>query len=117
MDHGHGAPAAEQQHLDRRHGAQHRLQAREVEFVDGGGWPGCRAVGQHQNGAAVGFAGDAEAAVAVALDDLASLRNERRDVHLRSLLECAPSRSEEHTSELQSLMRISYAVFCLKTNN
>src|SRR3546814_5091614 len=26
-------------------------------------------------------------------------------------------RSEEHTSELQSLMRISYAVFCLKTNN
>src|SRR3546814_1461292 len=27
--------------------------------------------------------------------------------------ECGP-RSEEHTSELQSLMRISYAVFCLK---
>src|SRR3546814_6025311 len=26
-----------------------------------------------------------------------------------------PVRSEEHTSELQSLMRISYAVFCLKT--
>src|SRR3546814_10902437 len=26
----------------------------------------------------------------------------------------APPRSEEHTSELQSLMRISYAVFCLK---
>src|SRR3546814_10894875 len=26
-----------------------------------------------------------------------------------------PPRSEEHTSELQSLMRISYAVFCLKT--
>src|SRR3546814_9567826 len=25
-----------------------------------------------------------------------------------------PKRSEEHTSELQSLMRISYAVFCLK---
>src|SRR3546814_13822198 len=25
----------------------------------------------------------------------------------------APARSEEHTSELQSLMRISYAVFCL----
>src|SRR3546814_10866474 len=31
------------------------------------------------------------------------------DVHDRS-----PGRSEEHTSELQSLMRISYAVFCLK---
>src|SRR3546814_6095897 len=27
-----------------------------------------------------------------------------------------PGRSEEHTSELQSLMRISYAVFCLKKN-
>src|SRR3546814_3386315 len=27
-----------------------------------------------------------------------------------------PTRSEEHTSELQSLMRISYAVFCLKKN-
>src|SRR3546814_10608360 len=26
-------------------------------------------------------------------------------------------RSEEHTSELQTLMRISYAVFCLKTKN
>src|SRR3546814_4465904 len=26
-------------------------------------------------------------------------------------------RSEEHTSELQSLMRLSYAVFCLKTQN
>src|SRR3546814_10600706 len=29
----------------------------------------------------------------------------------------ATSRSEEHTSELQSLMRTSYAVFCLKTKN
>src|SRR3546814_2308036 len=34
-------------------------------------------------------------------------------------LRAAGERSEEHTSELQSLMRISYAVFCLKkkTNN
>src|SRR3546814_5669865 len=29
----------------------------------------------------------------------------------------AAHRSEEHTSELQSLMRLSYAVFCLKTKN
>src|SRR3546814_3632602 len=29
----------------------------------------------------------------------------------------AGARSEEHTSELQSLMRISYAVFCLKKKN
>src|SRR3546814_2730866 len=31
--------------------------------------------------------------------------------------EIAVVRSEEHTSELQSLMRISYAVFCLKKKN
>src|SRR3546814_1879709 len=36
------------------------------------------------------------------------LRGERRDPGP------ARRRSEEHTSELQSLMRISYAVFCLK---
>src|SRR3546814_5391488 len=38
----------------------------------------------------------------------------------RRLLRClhaAVCRSEEHTSELQSLMRISYAVFCLKKKN
>src|SRR3546814_6401767 len=29
----------------------------------------------------------------------------------------SPARSEEHTSELQSLMRTSYAVFCLKKKN
>src|SRR3546814_5741389 len=34
------------------------------------------------------------------------------DIGLRQHL--CPYRSEEHTSELQSLMRISYAVFCLK---
>src|SRR3546814_2699624 len=36
--------------------------------------------------------------------------------HLKVLREAGivESRSEEHTSELQSLMRISYAVFCLK---
>src|SRR3546814_4173262 len=34
-----------------------------------------------------------------------------RAIHLRDEFE---DRSEEHTSELQSLMRISYAVFCLK---
>src|SRR3546814_3453519 len=35
----------------------------------------------------------------------------------RNWASCRPNvRSEEHTSELQSLMRISYAVFCLKKN-
>src|SRR3546814_2016548 len=39
---------------------------------------------------------------------------------LATLLSCMPLigvRSEEHTSELQSLMRISYAVFCMKKKN
>src|SRR3546814_3219958 len=35
-------------------------------------------------------------------------------VPARRLVVAAQARSEEHTSELQSLMRISYAVFCLK---
>src|SRR3546814_9744932 len=35
----------------------------------------------------------------------------------RALEGAANRRSEEHTSELQSLMRISYAVFCLKKKN
>src|SRR3546814_12482132 len=42
-------------------------------------------------------------------------RNRRRRAALAGLsLAVFMSRSEEHTSELQSLMRISYAVFCLK---
>src|SRR3546814_5044602 len=41
-----------------------------------------------------------------------------RDPHHRADPRLAAQpRSEEHTSELQSLMRISYAVFCLKKKN
>src|SRR3546814_5547032 len=65
-----------------------------------------------------------------AVDSHAADRVLRRQVFLRSLHELVAAagiaevedsarvlvgrRSEEHTSELQSLMRISYAVFCLK---
>src|SRR3546814_3784571 len=38
-------------------------------------------------------------------------------VHNLTFLRTQAERSEEHTSELQSLMRISYAVFCLKKKN
>src|SRR3546814_10228719 len=45
----------------------------------------------------------------------------RKDARLVGLVQPAREirleRSEEHTSELQSLMRISYAVFCLKKKN
>src|SRR3546814_6839096 len=37
--------------------------------------------------------------------------------HFNLILIFSWGRSEEHTSELQSLMRISYAVFCLKKKN
>src|SRR3546814_6624545 len=42
------------------------------------------------------------------------LRRHRNQWLARGLASGAGVRSEEHTSELQSLMRISYAVFCLK---
>src|SRR3546814_6316496 len=45
-----------------------------------------------------------------------AIRMQRRPASSTSFFPCSasPCRSEEHTSELQSLMRISYAVFCLK---
>src|SRR3546814_10375233 len=73
---------------------------------------------------AVAEIGDADAAVIIVLVRKAKARAER---HLRAddamaavefMLDAEhvhrTARSEEHTSELQSLMRISYAVFCLK---
>src|SRR3546814_7292106 len=48
-----------------------------------------------------------------AMPDGGKLVFESSNIHVDE--DCAQlSRSEEHTSELQSLMRISYAVFCLK---
>src|SRR3546814_1638652 len=46
--------------------------------------------------------------------DSAGARAGARGVRQRSDDDRLRSRSDEHTSELQSLMRISYAVFCLK---
>src|SRR3546814_4151268 len=42
------------------------------------------------------------------------VRRERFQIRVAGRAAAAQTRSEEHTSELQSLMRISYAVFCLK---
>src|SRR3546814_3329598 len=69
-----------------------------VEIGQGQQWPRAFRIGrgrglQHAHG----FVGPAELADAPGGAQLRSFR-----------------RSEEHTSELQSLMRISYAVFCLK---
>src|SRR3546814_2601933 len=52
-------------------------------------------------------------------DPRARARRGSRSCGSRSVVAgcCSACRSEEHTSELQSLMRISYAVFCLKKKN
>src|SRR3546814_5352243 len=69
-------------------------------------------------GAVVGGGGGGPAQVD--LGSLSSSEETRSDRFEALILSTAPyavrfdSRSEEHTSELQSLMRISYAVFCLK---
>src|SRR3546814_19364946 len=49
--------------------------------------------------------------VQVGMANALSLGMNHRQIDPKRL---CPRRSEEHTSELQSLMRISYAVFCLK---
>src|SRR3546814_8514235 len=45
--------------------------------------------------------------------DVTAIRGDVSDLHEMAQPHMIIKRSEEHTSELQSLMRISYAVFCL----
>src|SRR3546814_10812097 len=58
------------------------------------------------------FGGTHDADVTNSRNTGSSLANPRFE--LADRVAGKPVRSEEHTSELQSLMRISYAVFCLK---
>src|SRR3546814_8805173 len=55
--------------------------------------------------------------VAGAVDEAAELHAALHPVEAAAECGARLARSEEHTSELQSLMRISYAVFCLKKKN
>src|SRR3546814_7731604 len=55
--------------------------------------------------------------VAYAIRHHEKLSKAEMNVRVEHALRQAALRSEEHTSELQSLMRISYAVFCLKKKN
>src|SRR3546814_7164664 len=57
-----------------------------------------------------------ESAVRAFLDGLQCFTLAESLGGVESLVAHPATRSEEHTSELQSLMRISYAVFCLKKN-
>src|SRR3546814_9157608 len=52
--------------------------------------------------------------VETVLDDFVAKARERTAIGFDPRPQIETMRSEEHTSELQSLMRISYAVFCLK---
>src|SRR3546814_10267553 len=78
-------------------------------------------LGAEQSGhvAGVGFdlyvrlVGEAVEAYRAAADGRPIATEEDREVRIDLPVD-AQIRSEEHTSELQSLMRISYAVFCLK---
>src|SRR3546814_3070984 len=55
---------------------------------------------------------------APAPEKLAGQAHAQREIrHVAAVGSLSGVRSEEHTSELQSLMRISYAVFCLKKKN
>src|SRR3546814_2322095 len=55
--------------------------------------------------------GDEKAADAAAVE---AMRTAFNTLYMDGTIVIGEGRSEEHTSELQSLMRISYAVFCLK---
>src|SRR3546814_7684526 len=64
-----------------------------------------------------GIAAAADFVDEAGVDARALLRVRDFGVELQTVVTACPIRSEEHTSELQSLMRISYAVFCLKKKN
>src|SRR3546814_8043283 len=61
--------------------------------------------------------GEGVRAVDRALDVLTAFEPGDSELLVADLVKRVGLRSEEHTSELQSLMRISYAVFCLKKKN
>src|SRR3546814_5881385 len=70
-------------------------------------------VGQTQHVQGLFVTGNADLAAFDANTDRTSLRTVGQILQTAGIAMLV-SRSEEHTSELQSLMRISYAVFCLK---
>src|SRR3546814_7929314 len=51
------------------------------------------------------------------MEDGSAIQQEDNMIDVKQVEGRVKARSEEHTSELQSLMRISYAVFCLKKKN
>src|SRR3546814_8044421 len=87
-----------------------------------GAGPGLRQIGPWLNALQVRWFSSEELARMIG-EAAGPDKGESRDASVRRQLTAACpqafalARSEEHTSELQSLMRISYAVFCLKKKN
>src|SRR3546814_2669790 len=73
---------------------------------------GAHGVAQREDGRERGLAADAGTRDQIGM--AAHVLGERVERDVRPMPRRRLERSEEHTSELQSLMRISYAVFCLK---
>src|SRR3546814_1998061 len=76
-------------------------------------WPDIPVRIAHINPRMPRTAGDA----GIPFDALTAYVEGEQDLYTAPTARADPVRSEEHTSELQSLMRISYAVFCLKKKN
>src|SRR3546814_4659157 len=92
----HDLPTVEiDQRLDEAGGAQHQREAAEIRDAQGPRDDGEIGKAQHR-------------AHALAAQQPAGVRQDAGEAFLIA------TRSEEHTSELQSLMRISYAFFCLQ---
>src|SRR3546814_4631420 len=96
----------------REAGALDRFRAEIIERFDAE-FP--RAIVEHEQVPFLDIGGDEEVQARRLVDIGGAVGGEFEQPALVDLE--AGLRSEEHTSELQSLMRISSAVFCLKTNN
>src|SRR3546814_2597138 len=94
--------------------------ARVLEREDVAGKTG--STNEHRDAWFSGFGGDIVTTVWVGRDDFSSLGygeyggRAALPIWIDYMRVALEGRSEEHTSELQSLMRISYAVFCLNKN-
>src|SRR3546814_2326913 len=91
-----------------RRPARHRLDREPAGVAVARGRHAPALLRRRRSGTAGGAAGGAAGAAAAEAGQIAGVHHPAAG---------AGPRSEEHTSELQSLMRISYAVFCLKKKN
>src|SRR3546814_1387841 len=92
--------------------------ASPVRALNGGGWASRSAIGSRTSGAAGSKDHELKGGDCLCRRTRLETRNFQSSLIMERVPPWRPNalfrRSEEHTSELQSLMRISYAVFCLK---